>query len=41
MNDGQSAVGSRMVMFSVLMTIAIRSSRPFSIAVNDLLPVPF
>ena len=41
MNDGQGAVGLRMVMFSVLMTIGIRSSRPFLIAVNDPLPVPF
>ena len=41
MNDGQDAVGSRMVMFSLLMTIAICSSRPFLIAVNDPLPVPF
>ena len=41
MNDGQGAVGLRMVMFSVLMTIAIHLSRPFSIAVNDPLPVPF
>ena len=41
MNDGQGAVGLRMVVFSVLMTIAIRSPRPFLVAVNDPLPVPF